>query len=113
MSEFITNVHIASKRFYSGDASGEKAMTHVLPENKVYTCKVDYPFEKGFTFNIKVGEKPLTLRGFVARLRNAYMKHYEKIHNEKVDDGYWHSLGDLFLEKLIVNDNKIELWIGS
>lgn len=112
--DFITNFHLVSKEF-STYGSETKSMTPVLRENRVYACKVDYPFETGFTFNIKVGEKPITLRGFATRLSNAYKKHYEKIDSEKIVDGYWHGMGDLFLEKIMVNDetNTIEVWIGS
>jgi hypothetical protein len=112
--DFTSNVHIATKEF-SSYGNDHKAMTKILPPNRVYTCKVDYPFNTGFELKVKVDEKGMTLKGFVTRLANAYKKHYKKIDEDKIDDGYWHGIGDLYLEKTCINDEAltIEVWIGS
>jgi hypothetical protein len=113
--DYTSNIHIATKEFSSYGDDNHRAMTKILPPNRVYTCKVDYPFNTGFTFKVKVGENGMTLKGFVTRLSNAYKKHYEKIENDEVDDGYWHGIDDLYLEKTLINDESltIEVWIGS
>lgn len=107
-----SNIHIKSSNFEYGDS---KPMTNVLPPNSTYTCKVSYPFDNGFTMQVNAGDKGMTLKAFNTKLRDAYKRHYKAIDADKIDDGYWHGLDDLFLEGVDVNDDEktIGIVIGS
>jgi hypothetical protein len=111
--DFATNIHIATKSFQYNTI--HKPMTRILFGPAYYVCKVDYPFNNGFIKKVWVTQRGLTLKGFVTLLCNAYKKHYDAIHNNKVDDGYFHGIGDLYLERIMINDEAktIEIWIGS
>lgn len=87
--------------------------TKILENNKSYECKVGYPFNRGFNFTIKTGSDGLSLTGFNTILADQYRKHYDNIHKNVVDDGYFHDIKDLYLEEIVINGNKITLGIGS
>jgi hypothetical protein len=106
---YSTNIHIFSGENYGKTSSNAQ----ILDPAKTYKCNITYPFNTGTEFTIKTGNSGCTLKSFVTILKSQYEKYYAKIHNNQVEDGYIHDIKDLFLEKVIINGNKITVWIGS
>ena len=100
-----TNIHITDIEYWPNQDI-------LLPANKVYTLIIDYPFDDEGKFTIKTG-KGLGFVGLVKRIFSCYEKQYANA--EKSNNGYWHGIGDLYLEGIDLNhkDKTIRLSVGS
>ena len=85
-----------------------------LPEKQVYTLTITYPFNKPAEFEIKTGKKGMGLAGLMRQIHRCYVKKFKAARKDP-NDGYWHALGDLVVEGILLDHDKktIRLHVGS
>jgi hypothetical protein len=83
-----------------------------LPAYKTYVLIIDYPFDKEGYFPINTG-KGMGVLDLLPHIYEAYKEQYRDAKKNK--NGYWHGIGDLFVEGIKVNhqSKKITLEVGS
>lgn len=100
----------SSENSWSGDVS--------LRPNETYKLHIDYPLSNPAVFKIKVGKTGLTATKLVKKICEAYEKIYEvddaeqDLDTDELTYGVWgHSIEDLYLNSIMVDHTKKEIYI--
>jgi hypothetical protein len=83
-----------------------------LPANQTYVLTIDYPFDQPGDYPINTG-KGMGVLELLPHIYQAYKYQYQNA--KKTGNGYWHGIGDLFIEGIKVNHQikQITLEVGS
>ncbi len=103
----------------------------ILPSNKAYTIKIDYPLTNAFVTKVETGKNGLTRRQVVTKICGFYRKIYddeaasmdgdekyiEGMYNRAKSNGKYgiwgHVISDLMLHSLEVSGNKLGVGVDS
>lgn len=89
--------------------------TVLLKDIDVVECTLDYPLNEKHTFQIPLDKTDIGKMTIldVDAILLAVANQYKMLWNEHKDMFWEHHWGDLWIENLILRDNKLEVWMGS